>query len=80
MAVCLIGEMGGFVAFHVPSICLATQCIDRKGTRRTRNFNSLILGCPPVNCRVQTSIVGAYKLHKNTSDLALIKRKRKKKK
>lgn len=40
----LFGKIGGFVAFHVPSFCLATQCIDRNGTRKTRNFKSLIRG------------------------------------
>ncbi len=43
-AACLFGEIGGFVAFHVPSVCLVIQCIDKNGTCKTRNFKSLIRG------------------------------------
>jgi hypothetical protein len=43
-AACLLGEIGGLIAFHVPSFCLAMQCIDRNGTRKTRYFKSLIRG------------------------------------
>jgi hypothetical protein len=43
-AACLFGEIGGFVAFHVPSVCFVIQCMDKKGTRKTRNFKSFIRG------------------------------------
>lgn len=43
-AACFIGDIGGFVGRHDPSICLAMQCNERKGTRKTRNFKSLTRG------------------------------------